>query len=233
MRLQAMKAAKKFVDEKFPDCFTALLAGSAARGEDTSTSDLDIVIFDAIRQCYRETFVLYGWKIESFVHNESSYIEQFDVDKQGGRPTLASMIANGFVLQDNGTAVGLKEQANRCIFDGPPPLSEDFIRASRYFIYDLVDDLKDSSRYDESLLTVNTISIQLADFILRLNGKWSGRGKGLARALTAFDVHLSERYFRALEMFYMTGEKQLIIDFVNDIYEPLGGQLFDGFRTGG
>lgn len=46
MRLQATVAAKKIVDEKSPDCFTALLAGSAAKGEETPTSDLDIVIFD-------------------------------------------------------------------------------------------------------------------------------------------------------------------------------------------
>lgn len=155
------------------------------------------------------------------------------MDKQGGRPTLANMIVNGLVLRDNGNAIALKEQANRFLHEGPPPLSEDFIRASRYFIYDLVDDLKDSSRYDESLLTINTISIQLADFILRLNGKWSGRGKGLARALTAFDTNLSERYFQVLGIFYTTGEKKSFIEFVDSIYEPLGGQLFDGFRTSG
>ncbi|WP_067621131.1 hypothetical protein [Alicyclobacillus acidiphilus] len=231
MRLQPLDAAKQFVDEKFPRCFTALLAGSASRGEETDTSDLDIVVFDStVQNAYRESFVLYGWRIESFIHNEISYLQQFEIDKQNGRATLAEMVSTGVILKDSEKTTTIKRNANRCLSAGPPPLSDDFINASRYFIYDLLDDFRDSKSDEEAIITVNTISIQLADFILRLNGQWSGRGKRLGRELYKFDEKLATKFFETLRHFYRHGDKQPFIDFVNSIYEPLGGQLFDGFK---
>lgn len=231
MRLKAIDAAGKFVYDRFPHSFTALLAGSASRGEETDTSDLDVVIFDStIRDCFRQSFVLYGWRIEAFIHDEKSYIEQMDIDRQTGRATLATMISTGMVIKDNGTARNLKKRANTVIQEGPPPLTSDFIQASRYFMYDLLDDFKDAASHEESLMSINTISTQLADFILRLNGQWSGRGKGLSRAFRQYDSKLCEGFFCALDMYYKQGNKEPLIDFVDQIYEPLGGQLFDGFR---
>lgn len=98
-----MEAARKFVKGKFPDSDIAFLAGSASRGEETATSDLDIVIFDnSIESNYRESFVLYNWKIEAFIHNYITYLNQFDMDKETGRPFLANMLAEGKIIRDNG-----------------------------------------------------------------------------------------------------------------------------------
>lgn len=231
MRLPAIQAAHKFVGEKFPNCGTALLSGSASRGDETETSDLDIVIFDnAIPNRYRESFVVYGWRIECFVHNKTSYLEQFEFDRRNGRATLATMVSTGVILRDNGKAETFREVADAWISAGPPPLEEGFINASRYFIYDLLDDFKDSCSDEEAIITVNTLSIQLADFILRLHGQWSGRGKSLTRQLYQFDRNVAGRFFTSLAAFYQHGEKQPLIDFVDTIYAPLGGQLFDGFK---
>lgn len=231
MRKKAFDAAKRFVDEKFLHCFTALLAGSASRGEETGTSDLDIVVFDnTIQTPYRESFVLYGWRIESFIHNEISYLEQFGIDRENGRATLAEMVSTGIILKHSEKTTTIKGNADKFLSAGPPPLDEDFIKASRYFIYDLLDDFRDSESDDEAIITVNTISIQLADFMLRLHGQWSGRGKRLGRELHKFDEELAVKFFESLRHFYRQGNKQPFIDFVNLIYEPLGGQLFDGFK---
>src|SRR5699024_12671175 len=59
------------------------------------------------------------------------------------------------------------DNARTFIESGPKPLTEDFIRASRYFIYDLLDDFQDANNHPEAIMTLNTISTQLADFILR------------------------------------------------------------------
>lgn len=231
MKPPAIESAKRFINEHFPQCNVALLAGSASRGEETESSDLDIVVCDGnVSRCYRESLVRYGWRIECFIHNENSYLEQFEIDKKTGRATLATMVATGMILKDNGLAKTLKEQANQWISDGPPGLTEDFIQASRYFMYDLVDDFIDSKSREEELVTLNTISLQLADFILRLNKKWTGRGKGLVRELYKFDQPLADRFFDALQAYYKQGEKMPFVEFVNEIYEPLGGQLFDGFK---
>jgi hypothetical protein len=73
-KLEALEAAKRFISTYFPDCQGALLAGSVVRGEATDTSDLDIVVFDnSIRSAYRESLIEFGWPIEVFVHNFTSY----------------------------------------------------------------------------------------------------------------------------------------------------------------
>ncbi|MDX1700297.1 MAG: nucleotidyltransferase domain-containing protein, partial [Melioribacteraceae bacterium] len=188
MRLSGIDAAKKFAEEKFPESEIVFLAGSASRGEETISSDLDIVIIDdSIASNYRESFFLYDWKIETFLHNTNSYIEQFNNDKETGRPILANMLAEGKVIKDNGQSHEIERIAKEFIKAGPNPLSDDFIKASRYYIYDLLDDFIDTENHQEAIITLNTISLQFADFILRVNGQWTGRGKGLTRALKQFD----------------------------------------------
>lgn len=233
LRISGIDVANKFVKDKFPNCDIAFLAGSVSRGEETVTSDLDIVIFDSsIVSNYRESFVLYNWKIEAFIHNYSSYLKQFEIDKETGRPILANMLAEGKIIRDNGKSQEIKDNAITFIKSGPKPLTEDFIRASRYFIYDLLDDFQDSKNYSEAIMTLNTISTELADFILRVNRQWSGRGKGLARSLNKFDKRIYNELFECLERYYKNGDKQPFIKFVNDFYEPFGGPLFDGFSQG-
>jgi len=233
LRLSAIDAARKFVKEKFPNSDIAFLAGSASRGEETATSDLDIVIFDkSIESNYRESFVLYNWKIEAFIHNYTTYLNQFDVDKESGRPILANMLAEGKIIRDNGRSEEIKDNAKSFIKSGPKPLTDNFIQASRYFIYDLLDDFKDSKNHPEAIMTLNTISTQLADFILRVNRQWVGRGKGLARSLKKFDERIYNEFFESLDCYYKDGDKQPFIKFVNDIYKPFGGPLFNGFSQG-
>lgn len=232
MEYSSLEATKLFIEEKFPNCDMVFLAGSASRGEETETSDLDIVVFDNNSKEYRESFFMFGWRIECFIYNQESYIKQLASDKKIGRPILANMIVEGKVIKDNGNAEKLKQEASEYVIQGPTPLTEDYINASRYYIYDLLDDFMDCNNDEEALITINLLSIQLADFILRLNGQWTGRGKALTRALYKFDKDIGEKFFNGLNKFYKERDKQPIFDFVEEIYKPIGGQLFAGFSQG-
>ncbi|MDQ0351703.1 putative nucleotidyltransferase [Alkalibacillus filiformis] len=78
-KLNPIIAAQKFVEEHFQGCEGALLAGSVVRGEATSTSDLDLVIFDChLESSYRESLIKFGWNIEVFAHNLQSYKTYFE-----------------------------------------------------------------------------------------------------------------------------------------------------------
>ncbi len=57
MRAPAIEAAQSFVANNFPNSDFSILAGSASRGEDTLSSDLDIVIFQNDSESYRESFL--------------------------------------------------------------------------------------------------------------------------------------------------------------------------------
>lgn len=234
VRLKALEAARAFVESVFPACNAALLAGSASRGEETATSDLDIVVFvgEGASADYRESFERFGWKIETFIHDKDSYLLQFEKDRKKGRPVLASMIQEGVVLADTGIAAGFKEDASQSIAQGPEPLTDEFIQASRYFMFDFLDDFKDGRDEDETIMTLNSMCVTLADFVLRLNGQWTGRGKTLTRALYDYDPALAKRLFQAMDAYYRNRQKGPLVQFVHEIYAPLGGPIFNGFAMG-
>lgn len=75
MRLHPVEAAKHFIDQVFPQCSVAFLAGSASRGEHKDNSDLDIVIIDdTLQSAYRESLFDLGWRMEIFVHTRASIV---------------------------------------------------------------------------------------------------------------------------------------------------------------
>jgi len=230
MKLDAIVAAKRFIEDFHGECQFALLAGSVSKGLATASSDLDIIIFYEERTNTRESYVRYDWKIESFVHNHSSYKKYFAKEKESGRPVLASMIKDGIILKDHPLIYSIKQDAIDYLKEGPESLTPEFIRLSRYFVYDLLDDFVDSKNDDEAMIVLNLLSTQVADFILRYNNQWTGRGKGLVRAFKEYDEALSTRYFYTLNEYFQNRNKQPFVDLVNEIYEPLGGQLFDGFK---
>ena len=153
MRKLGLEVAKMFVNEKFPRCEFAILAGSASRGEETPTSDLDIIIFINDTNSYRESFVSQNWRIEVFVHNYQSYMEEFKNEKDKGRPVLGIMISEGFALQNHKNYESVKQAAVNHVSEGPKRLTEDFIHSSRYFICDLLDDFSDAKEHQEALIT--------------------------------------------------------------------------------
>lgn len=72
-KLKPIEAAERFIKKRFPYCQGAVLAGSVVRGEETATSDLDIVVFEKnLTSSYRESLIEFGWPIEIFVHNLTS-----------------------------------------------------------------------------------------------------------------------------------------------------------------
>src|SRR3954453_13674836 len=70
--MDAVGTARAFVREAFPQARAAVLGGSAARGQATATSDLDIVvILDGPPAPYRETLRYGGWLVELFAKTPS------------------------------------------------------------------------------------------------------------------------------------------------------------------
>nr|WP_213524758.1 nucleotidyltransferase domain-containing protein [Paenibacillus sp. J31TS4] len=192
---------------------------------------MDIVILDHALRPYRASFFLNGWPIESFLHTEASCQEQFQIERSKGRPVLASMVAEGNLLKDNGKGIGLKELAVQFLARGPASLTADQIRDSRYFQFDLLDDFRDARSEEEAMITLNAMSVRLMDFLLRYNNQWSGSGKTLVRAFRSFDSGLSDRWFQALTSYYQEGDRRQVIRFVEEVYQPLGGRLFAGYSS--
>jgi len=232
-RLQPVEAAKKFIVENFSDCQAALLAGSVVRGEETATSDLDIVVFDEkIESAYRESLIEYGWPIEVFVHNATSYKTFFKEDCERARPSLPRMVSEGINLVDSGVLSSIKEEANELLKRGPEVWSVKTIEMKRYMITDALDDLIGTTNRAEELFIANTLADAIHEFYLRTNGQWIGASKWIVRALNQFDESFARTFVQAFDVFYKTGSKDEIITLADKMLKPYGGRLFEGFSLG-
>ena len=232
-KLQPLEAAKRFITEKFADCQAALLAGSVIRGEETATSDLDIVVFDEkIESAYRESLIEYGWPIEVFVHNFSSYKVFFMEDCERARPSLPRMVSEGIILFDSGVVSLIKEEANELLKKGPEVWSIKTIEMKRYMITDALDDLIGSTNRAEEIFIANTLADAIHEFFLRTNVQWIGASKWIMRALNQFDKNFARTFVQAFDAFYKTGNKDAIIDLADEVLKPYGGRLFEGYSMG-
>jgi hypothetical protein len=232
-RLPAKKAAIKYIEEYFPQCQAALLAGSVVRGQETATSDLDIVIFDKhITSAYRESMIAYNWPIEVFVHNFTSYKQYFESDRKRARPSLPRMVVEGHILKGNEELQEVKQQAEDLLNKGPEKWSEGTVTMKRYIITDALDDFLGATDRAEEIFIANTLAEQIHEFVLRTNGYWIGSSKWVIRALQQFDEEFTAEFVTAFDVFYKHGEKVKVVTLVDDVLQPYGGRLFAGFSLG-
>ncbi|MGI8316295.1 nucleotidyltransferase domain-containing protein [Halobacillus mangrovi] len=232
-KLEGKEAAMKFVNKNFPECHAALLSGSVVRGEDTETSDLDIVVFDEkLLSSYRESLYEFGWPIEVFAHNFTSYKEFYKSDVKRARPSLPRMVAEGIIIKEDVRMKALKQEAVEILEKGPPPWTEKDIRAKRYFLTDTLDDFIGCEDRAEGMFISQTLAELTAEFVLRTNNQWVGSSKWWARALRQFDKEFAERLFKTLDCYYRNDEKEQVVNVVEGVLRPYGGRLFDGFSMG-
>ncbi|HZH58233.1 MAG TPA: nucleotidyltransferase domain-containing protein [Metabacillus sp.] len=232
-RLDPIVAAKQFIDKNFSNCQGAILAGSVVRGEATETSDLDIVIFDKkLTSSYRESMFDFGWAIEVFVHNLTSYKYFIEMDCKSAKPSMPRMISEGIILRDEGILESIKKEAKDIIEKGPEIWSEEIVSTKRYFITDALDDFLGSNNRAEEIFIANRIAELVHEFVLRTNRQWIGSSKWIIRALNQYDEKFTEEFVEAFNAFYKTGEKNKVVQLVDKVLDPHGGRLFDGFSLG-
>ncbi|MER2037671.1 MAG: nucleotidyltransferase domain-containing protein [Solibacillus sp.] len=230
---QPVDAAKQFINKHYPNCQGAILAGSVVRGEATDTSDLDIVVFDKlIASAYRESLQDFGWAIEVFVHNWESYKQYFESDRKRARPSLPKMVFEGVILKDNGSLEFIKKEAESILQSGPDKWSDETIRIKRYFITDALDDFKGCLNRAEEIFIANTLAELVSEFVLRTNQQWIGTSKWIVRALKQYDEVFAIQFVTTFDCYYRTGDKEPIIQLVEEVLQPFGGPLFHGFSLG-
>ncbi|MCD5324642.1 nucleotidyltransferase domain-containing protein [Pontibacillus sp. HN14] len=232
-RLSPEKAAGLFVDAFYPKCKAALLAGSTVRGEETEKSDLDIIIFDDTRLAsYRESLIAYEWPVEVFVYSLSSYQSFFERDVERARPSLPRMVAEGVIIKGWDVVMPIKAEADYLLNLGPEKWTEETIRTKRYFLTDTLDDFIGSQDRTDAMCVSWTLADKLSEFVLRTNRKWIGSSKWMIRSLKDYDPQFATRFIDAFDRFYTYGDKESVIQLTEDVLQPFGGRLFEGFVLG-
>jgi hypothetical protein len=96
---------REILDARFPDALGGLVAGSTARGEETPTSDLDLIVLLVGRPApMRSTERIKGRLVEFFVHTEASFLDFSDQEARRRRSPLLHMFAHGLIIKDHDLA---------------------------------------------------------------------------------------------------------------------------------
>lgn len=234
MRDRIIRTADAIRSDRYPDATAVFAAGSLIRGEGTAYSDLDLVVVrSALASAYRESFRFDGCPVEAFVHDRQT-LEYFffEIDRPSGIPALPQMVVEGVEIPaPNDVSRALKAQAASVMAMGPPALDAETERRWRYGVTDLLDDLRDPRSIDELVATGARLYEQLADYHLRRQGRWSGRGKAIPRALVRENAELCARYCRCFDRLFKAGDPHEVILLAERLLAAGGGPLFEGYRS--
>ncbi|WP_275466575.1 nucleotidyltransferase domain-containing protein [Streptomyces noursei] len=224
--------ARELVQDRFPTARAAFLAGSVLTDRRTPTSDLDIVVLlDGPPAPSRESLVYRGWPVELFVQTETVWHNYADQETAKRSSPLLSMCADGRLLVDaDGLGASLQDEARKRLAAGPPPLSDSEREYQRFFLTDLLDDLRGCTDPAERVYLVSHMLQRASEFVLLVGGHWLGGGKWLSRRLAAADpgVHraLSEAAMQAI-----AGDAEVFAAVVTEVLDLAGGPLWDGYAV--
>ncbi len=216
----------------------AWLGGSVARGDWTTTSDLDItVLLPGPPAPHRDSRWFDGWRVELFVHTAASLGHYRAKDVARCQPTILRLVGESVVLVDvDGSGVALQQDCRRQVALGPPALTAAEVASLRYRVSDLLDDLAGGTDALERTAIATTVWDTALRLLLRGSGRWLGTGKGLVREVAALDAasgsEEASAFDRALRA-ALDGDVVPLVRAADRVLAPFGGRLFEGYGVAG
>lgn len=178
--------AGRFVVAHYPQALAAFLGGSAASGDATDSSDLDILIVlpDAwATASFVETVTYEGQLVEAFVYGPDALLPWLTTGRDEGRPVLDRLIACGVSLVPGEVADHMAAGSRAVLDAGPAPIDAEQLNRRRYALSALVEDVADAE--DRGVRNVVSWAAwkEAAELALLWTGCWIGTGKWLLREL--------------------------------------------------
>jgi hypothetical protein len=222
---------RELLDARFPDAIGGLVAGSPARGDDTPSSDVDlIVLLPGHPAPMRRTERVRGRLVEFFVHTEESFVVFIDQEHQLRRSPLLHMCAHGLIIRDHdGRLARLQDLARDRWAAGPAGLTDDEVDDRRYRLTALLDDLADETDPADRAALAAALFTDVADLALVSRGHWSGAGRWLSRRLREIDNDLVENLVTGRRAAVM-GDVAILTSCGHAELERIGGPLDSGYE---
>lgn len=231
-RIKPAAAAREIFAGRYNGARVVFLAGSVVRGEATPTSDLDlVVVYERLPHAYREAFLHAGWPVETFVHDPETLAHYFEADRRRGIPSLARMVSEGIEIPESSPfSGGLKRLASQLLEAGPPRWDKAELMTRRYRLSDWVDDIRHPRTPEELVASGTFLYADLADFFLLSRSLWTAHSKTIPRRLREVDAGFAQRFRDAFEALFAEKRQGPVIALVEEVLQPFGGILFEGFR---
>jgi hypothetical protein len=190
--------AERFIAERYPHASIAVVGGSTARGNRTSTSDIDLLLVgdeifeEAGKTSEASTHAFDGEIFEVFAYTWRGFQEWADRGVAQHRPVIVHMLVEGVPIRDDGTLPAARATW-RSILDAGPSFSAEESAFRRYVITDLLDDLRDVADPLERRVLASLLFEKVAELMLLSAGLWIGAGKWLPRRLREMDRNRADR----------------------------------------
>jgi hypothetical protein len=124
----------------------------------------------------------------------------------------------------------LKQSARELLEAGPPPWDAEELALRRYRLTDWVDDMRYPRSAEELVATGAWLYQDVAEFYFRTRGLWSAHSKTIPRRLRKADALFAEKFLRAFDALFADKRPEPAVSLVEELLEPFGGLLFEGFR---
>lgn len=234
-QMDPVRVARAYVADRFPNAWGAYLGGSTGTALQTPTSDLDIVVvLDGRPAPFRQTDRHEGWLVEVFAHTVASFDAFVEREATARRSPLLHMCALGQVLVDrDGGAAGMREQAQARLTAGPAPLSAAEREDQRYLISDLLDDLGGCQDPDELIFIADRLLISVSELVLSEKQVWLGHGKWLLRRLRAADSTVCRQLLTGYRQLVASGDSAVLRQAAEVVLNRSGGRLMEGYWRDG
>ncbi|USQ80978.1 nucleotidyltransferase domain-containing protein [Ornithinimicrobium faecis] len=180
--------AHSFVAANYPQADAAFLGGSAASGESTESSDLDILVLlpdEWSSTSFVETTTYEGQLVEAFVYGRGALRSWLEKGRDESRPVLDRLIAHGVSLVEGEIAEDLVASSRRVLDAGPAPIDAEQLNRRRYSLSALVDDVADAADLGVRNVVSWAAWKEAAELAQLWTGRWVGTGKWLLRELRA------------------------------------------------
>lgn len=234
LRNAPLPTIQKLIKERYVDAKAVFWAGSVSEDSGTRASDLDLVIvYESLLHAYREASVYDDWPIDAFIHDLDT-LQYFcgRLEASDGNPALINMILQGQkILEPNEFSAEAKNIAEQALAKGPDIWSQEQIDKERFFLTDILDDIKFPKNKDEQIISAVHLFEPLLQFYFRARTKWTASGKSLIRLFKAENPEFAAEWTASFETLVQTGDPTAIEIVVTKILKPHGGLLWDGFRS--
>ncbi|WP_165065262.1 nucleotidyltransferase domain-containing protein [Marisediminicola senii] len=227
--MDPIAAAGRFMAATFPNAEAAVVAGSAARGTRTRTSDIDILavggddLFDDDRDALAATFDFEGQPVEVFAYTREGF-ERWANPGMTFRPTIVRMLVEGTPIRGDLELALLRARWKPVLDAGPDPSPHELARR-RYVITDLLDDLVDAQDTLEQRVIAASLFERTAELMLLSRHRWLGQGKHLVRELREWNSDRANALARPLLQLDFAG----FAERVQAELDAAGGRVQAGF----
>ncbi|MDQ3323969.1 MAG: nucleotidyltransferase domain-containing protein [Acidobacteriota bacterium] len=229
---RAVETTRDIYKTRYNKAEVIFLAGSFVRGEETRTSDLDlVVIFKQLPNPFRESFYFNDFPIETFVHDPETLNFFLQNECRQAFSPLMQMIDEGIEIpKPTEFSADLKKLAAK-MKESLHKISNEEIERMRYGITNLVDDIKFPRSKFELTATGTALYSALSDFYLLVNELWLAEHKTIPRILEQKNPEWQNQFCLAFEDLFVNGKSEKVILLAEDLLQPYGGFLFDGYRN--